>query len=192
MTVFPFTLWGFCEDSKKDIKKSGSEFNPSYNSTYHGHIGSSRVNQNIEPKAFKKKKGEVVLSCRNKRMLSAHEKLLWIFSTTTTIWTSYYKYPIENKLDNFWTSWHFQHLLVLIQFSMLELYWNHYELFTAKIESQVTNCPYGYQTFSFYNWKLYFFLTFPFFGSKNSVFFNVWFGPKWPCILGLSEASWTI
>ena len=35
-------------------------------------------------------KGEVALSCRNKRMLSIQEKELWLFDTIRTIWTSYY------------------------------------------------------------------------------------------------------
>ena len=40
----------------------------------------------------------VSLSYRNRRMLSAQEKELGVLSTTITIWTSYYLYPIEKKL----------------------------------------------------------------------------------------------
>ena len=54
----------------------------------HGHIGSNQINQNVEPKTFFK--GEVMLSFRNKTMLSIQEKELWIFDTSTTIWTKYY------------------------------------------------------------------------------------------------------
>ena len=54
-----------------------------FESAIHGHIGWNRMNQNVEPKTFLK--GEVLLSCRNKRMLSIQEKELWIFDTTTTI-----------------------------------------------------------------------------------------------------------
>ena len=50
----------------------------------HGHIGSNKMNKNVEPKTFFFK-GEVALSCRNKRMLSIQEKELWIFDLTTTI-----------------------------------------------------------------------------------------------------------
>ena len=56
-----------------------------------------------EPKCWTKNiffKGEVVLSCRNKRMLSIQEKELWIFDTTTTVWTTYYKYTIETRSEN--------------------------------------------------------------------------------------------
>ena len=41
-----------------------------------------------EPKSLAKNmfsKGKVVLSCRNKTMLSIQEKELWIFDTTKTI-----------------------------------------------------------------------------------------------------------
>ena len=40
----------------------------------HGHIGSNQMNQNVELK--KNFKGEVALSCRNKRMLSVQEREL--------------------------------------------------------------------------------------------------------------------
>ena len=46
-----------------------------------------------EPKCWTQNiffKGEVMSSCRNKRMLNIQEKDLWIFDTTTTIWTKRY------------------------------------------------------------------------------------------------------
>ena len=49
---------------------------------------------------------------------------------------------------------------------MLVLYRSEYELFTELMENQVTKCPCGYQTFSFLQLRAFFFLKFPFFGSK--------------------------
>ena len=46
-----------------------------------------------EPKCWTQNiffKGEVMSSCRNKRMLNIQDKNLWIFDTTTTIWTKCY------------------------------------------------------------------------------------------------------
>ena len=79
---------------------------------------------------------------------------------------------ISNRIYNiiFWTSLHFQHFLVLVQFEMLLLFWRKYELFTELTESRVTKCPCEYQIFSFLQWEALFLFNISIFWSQIQLF----------------------
>ena len=89
----------------------------------------------------------VALSCRKKRMLSVQEKEFWVFSTTITIWTSYYRYPIDYK-SYFWNRWTFLTFPYSSSISNVSTILKKIKLYKEWIESQCTKCPCGHLIFT--------------------------------------------